>query len=444
MVLTCSLTVWAEADQTLRASLTVDRDQAYPGEQILITFTISAPASAFSITHDLLTLSSAGDASGTQNKLLPVRQEKFNSSEETLTWQNIRTTYALFATSEGEMTVNPVTVRATLPVTANSGQRTNPKVNVTTPTRTIQIQPLPIVDKTWLAANHIVIESEWSTDETGNTTFTAGEPTTRTIKIIADSQQAAAIPRLAMRSTDNLKIYPGNAHLETAKEAQGITGTRYEVMTLLPVTAGEKILPAIALDWWDINNKQWKKTVLPAETILVKPSQRTSIQENGNTDFFQRLALLLGVACLALLVCCVWLTTLLKRQNHVAGRGYEITERLTEKSAWNQLQQSLSSEKPGAFRVALKVWLSTTQGELRYDTINSQEPELNQILNDWEKNNYAADQPKAGSASKLPRQSRETLRKILRRIRAAHLNTPLARTDKKSTQSIYPSLHRSR
>lgn len=445
----------ATADQTLLASIVLDRKQAYPGEQILVTFLISAPASAFSITHDLLTLSSE-KSSDNKNALIPVKQHKFQTTENTLPWQHVETKFTLFAQDAGLLTLNPVTVRATLPVTANSGQQRNPKVEVTIPEQIVSILPAPTSVNTWFAAADVSMTSHWSSADGPTPAFTVGEPITRNISLEVKAQKPAAIPPLSMPSGNSMRVYPGVARLETSKHEYGLLGIRHETMTLLPVHAGEMTLPAATVDWWDINNQQWKQTTLPAETITVRDGPLSLPSGRSVDDHYRRIAVILGALCLLLLLCCLWLTFRLKQTVPEKSRTTTTNSRLTEKQCWQRLQKSLLQGEPATFRKALDNWLEMAspnqlpmnhsvkpQRLRRFRGALSLEPTLGEIVNRWEHTHYSTDAQSVSETMTLTNESRQQLQQSLVRLRKVlFTKTNHLKENKRSTRQVLYPLYR--
>ncbi|MBX2879460.1 MAG: BatD family protein [Granulosicoccus sp.] len=442
------------ASATLEASIITDRDRAYPGEQILITFTISAPASAFSITHDPLTLKMDKGLSIQKNALQPLRQRKFQTRKDSLPWQHIETRYTLFAAEPGLITLNAVTIRATLPVTSNTDQQRNPKLSLTLPAQTINIQPIPDAKTTWLPAARVELESEWASLTDEAPVFTVGEPVNRRIRIIATDQQAAAIPPLQIPSAEGVRTYPGAAQLETSKRDNGLTGTRLEVLTLLPSEAGQLTLPAITVDWWDTRNRAWRHAELPAQTITVQAGNLLPTQRTDSGSFYRVVSLLLAGLCLVLLGCCIWLWKQLKLQ-----RKHDVVQFIpntvsSENKSWKRLRRAVSAGQLPEFRKALDAWLLLTPaGKLpikgsaspkrlhRYNAAITMEPKLGEIINQWERSDYSADAQDKNLDAELPKLLKQALLQTLSSLRTRLRPTKkgIAANDQSTRQALYPT-----
>ena len=123
--------------------------------------------------------------------------------------------------------------------------------------------------KTWLPANDLSLTESWSQTPPN---FVVGEPITRTLTLKADGLTAAQLPSMAMGDSNNFKAYPDQPRLNDKIGSAGISGTRQEKIALIPTRAGEITLPAIEIEWWNLNGKQMEVAKLPARVVTVAPA----------------------------------------------------------------------------------------------------------------------------------------------------------------------------
>ena len=60
-------------------------------------------------------------------------------------------------------------------------------------------------------------------------------------------------------------------------EAGGIRGMRSDQYAMIGVTAGEVVLPALEVPWWNTRAGQWEVATLPERTLTVLPSAEASL-----------------------------------------------------------------------------------------------------------------------------------------------------------------------
>jgi len=104
---------------------------------------------------------------------------------------------------------------------------------------------------------------------------TVGEPITRTITIRAEGLSAAQITPLPVPEGNSYRGYPDQPQLDELVTLNGLVATRAESMALVPNQAGEIVLPAVELFWWDVKSNQQRTARLPSTTLKVSPNLNT-------------------------------------------------------------------------------------------------------------------------------------------------------------------------
>lgn len=300
----------------LSARLDVDRERAFIGEQVLVRIALSA-------SRDVSDLRGAAlDVPGAETLL--VDQREYQRVVGGAPYQVTELAYAVFPQTPG---------RLEIPGLQYTGRNRRGRIVVArTEPRTIEILD-PAADaeasrkRPWLPADAIALASEWSgaTDA-----LVVGEPVTRTIRVAAASQHAAAIPPIVLPDGP-YKQYAEQPSLEDTETATGLLGRRTDRIVLVPTAPGTIEIPEIEIDWWNIDERAWKTARLPAETLrVVAPAARSDsavresepIAEPGDaapraadrmeTESVRadgRILLFLAGACAILLVACIalWL-----------------------------------------------------------------------------------------------------------------------------------------
>lgn len=188
--------------------------------------------------------------------------------------------YALFPQASGEFIIEPIIF---------SGQVSQQSRNLFDPfgrnSRTVQrvsrpinlsIKPIPsqYSGMTWLPAKKIEISEKWMKDVLK---LEAGQPVTRTIVIKAEGLSSEQLPEIVMQEMNDFKSYPDQPELHNQSSNEGVLGIRQEKSAIIPNKAGEFVLPAVEMTWWNTQTGKMETAQLPERVINVIPS--TSAEE---------------------------------------------------------------------------------------------------------------------------------------------------------------------
>ena len=142
---------------------------------------------------------------------------------------------------------------------------------------TIKSAPAGVGGALWLPANKLQLSEQWSENPPK---FTAGEPITRTLVILANGLPASQLPALGSQPVDGLKLYPDQPVLKDNKNDNGISGVRTQKTAILPTRPGNFTLPAIEVKWWNVNTDKMEVAQLPARNITVLPGSANPASAN--------------------------------------------------------------------------------------------------------------------------------------------------------------------
>ena len=186
----------------------------------------------------------------------------------------LEVSYAIFPQSSGKLDI-PVlrfgafesTSRSQFGAFASRGNR----VFRDTQAKTIDImsRPAHVPADEWMPSSNVELTEQWS-DDLNN--LSVGEPITRTIRISAQGLTGAQILPLTIAPSSQYKLYPDQPQLDQQVSNNGLLGTRTESLALVPNQAGEIILPAIEMRWWDTVNQRMQTASLPGKTVQVSAS----------------------------------------------------------------------------------------------------------------------------------------------------------------------------
>jgi hypothetical protein len=137
----------------------------------------------------------------------------------------------------------------------------------------ISVLPIPAnypSNAQWLPTDILTLHQEW---QAGNDKFTVGEPITRTITLTASGLSKAQLPKIEMKSSRGLKIYPDQAELNSNLSNERLVSQKVQNFALVPSTAGEFLLPELSITWFNIITNRIEQATLPSKTILVQEAE---------------------------------------------------------------------------------------------------------------------------------------------------------------------------
>ncbi len=146
----------------------------------------------------------------------------------------------------------------------------------------ISVLPIPEnypKDVQWLPTDILTLHQEWqSTDGQ----FTVGEPITRTITLTAAGLSKAQLPKLDMKSSRGLKVYPDQAELNSTISNGRLVSQKVQNFALVPSTSGDFTLPAMTVTWFNTVTNKIENATLPSQTITVQPGESLTTTLNEN------------------------------------------------------------------------------------------------------------------------------------------------------------------
>jgi hypothetical protein len=373
-----------EQGAPLAVSLGLDRERAFVGEQILLTITLSSARSVSDLRGSPPELPNA--------ETTLVSQKEFQRVVQGEAFQIYELTYAVFPQVSGPLEIESLQYTGTLRRSRLVVARTEPRtIEILDPAR----NPEASRKRPWFPASGVALASEWSSDRDA---LRVGEPVTRTIRISAAGQHAAAITPLSLPEGD-YKQYAEQPTLVDSETPSGILGTRTESVVLVPTHAGELRLPPIEIDWWSTEAQRWKVARLPGETLQVAESGTAAApappplpaapgsEDLDVVDVPQPRAwpdaLIGGLAllCVASIGCCAWLLRRLRQleaavsgSTHAAGPGSSDPPR-DESRSFDELLRSVAAEDARSTRRELIGWARTRWPEADVTRLD-QIPEL--------------------------------------------------------------------
>ncbi len=355
-----------QASSPLSASALVSKRQVYPGEQVLLTVMLSASSDVSNLNASSLEIQNA------DYELL--NQESFSKVNNGIARQIVELKYTVFAKDAGTLKIPSLTFTGIQGSSRSFfGQRGKQVVARTKPFD-VTVLEKPDSVNAWFPAAHVEIQATWSGD---TSLLTVGTPITRTVTIKAQGQRAEAIPpiRVTSGTNSNYSRYEDQPQLSTEKTAEGLLGIRVESEAIVPSTPGNFTLPAVIIDWFNTELKEWQQATLPAQTLVVvadavqlpsehqaqqvspyPSSQYQNITNQPSPPLYNRVWLWQIVSLFLLLLCLYqrfFLTSKEKHSNDIRTRAQTT---LNEVSAWKQLKSDFNSGNTANVRRSLLIW----------------------------------------------------------------------------------------
>ncbi len=151
----------------------------------------------------------------------------------------------------------------------------------------LDVRPKPAAAGTdWLPASNVEIAEEISPS---SAEVALGEAITRTVSVAANGAPASQIPDPTFPAGDGYKLYPGQADAKNLFDDKGIVGVKTRQIVFMPTKAGEIVLPAMKLSWFDVKTQTVQTAVLPAKTVKATgsvpvpatPAEPVAVPEQG-------------------------------------------------------------------------------------------------------------------------------------------------------------------
>lgn len=256
---------------------------------------------------------------------------------------------------------------------------------------TINVEPRPAnFTGTWLPSERVSIEEQWEPD---SSSFTVGEPITRRLIVTAVGVRPEQLPELNLEYPEELRVYPDRGQTE-ASVIRGKSIARASYTTaLVPASAGEFVLPAVNIPWWNTLTNQIEYAELPERTITVlsppggiaspgamqnaidsdtgaftpeNDSSVSSAQAELEARIQQQQKLLSYWQYAAIIFCVLWVLTLIliiwlhqKAAKPPASQGVPQKVR----KPLHDLKQACRTNNASATRTALLAWYTARTGE---------------------------------------------------------------------------------
>jgi len=114
----------------------------------------------------------------------------------------------------------------------------------------------------WLPSQEVTLTESYQMPQK----IHVGESIERTVVLVAKDIDATALPVPTLAATPNIKVYTGLENRQDTTKGGQVSTT----FTIVPIRAGEVVIPAITIPWFDTKNRVTRTAVVPERTIFVE------------------------------------------------------------------------------------------------------------------------------------------------------------------------------
>ncbi|NBC50099.1 MAG: hypothetical protein GVY22_19445, partial [Gammaproteobacteria bacterium] len=115
----------------------------------------------------------------------------------------------------------------------------------------------------WLPAAELEVQDSWNPADGGEVPrLVVGEPVTRTLTLVATGLAGSQIPQIEVPVPDGFRFYREQPEAETRSDGETLIGVSRQQVTLIPTRGGDRVLPRIAVPWWDTERAEERTAVV--------------------------------------------------------------------------------------------------------------------------------------------------------------------------------------
>ncbi|WP_154224249.1 BatD family protein [Marinicella rhabdoformis] len=300
----------------------------------------------------------------------------YSTQRDGKTYQVLERKYAIYAEHSGPLTLNPMVFEGE--VTDNSRRSSYSMFQRGRPVRQVSemlelnIKPIPqeFVNKPWIPASDLNVTQTWSQGD-----YKVGEPITRTINFVATGLSETQLPEVEIDQFKGAKIYQDKTDTMTRTDGERLIATKTIKYAVIPNEAGQLVIPAFKLDWFDTQNQTTQTALIPSTTFEVaaaevatqntptptaqiqteRPDSQVMIaaptesqQITSNRDSIWR--------PLALIFASLWVLTALFLLRRMRKQGEQKTSEKPKKNTFDVNLRALKEATPSRIQQTLLMW----------------------------------------------------------------------------------------
>ena len=184
--------------------------------------------------------------------------------------------YVIFPQKSGSLDIPDILFRGE--VTDGSSSFVFRNLNTRRITAFIEGRTIDVVERpasaeilpTWLPVTDLVMEESFSRPLSD---LKVGDTFVRTIKMTANGVDGAVLPPFSPSNIQGFNTYPDPAKIERRFVNGSIVGERIESSTLVVLEDGNLSIPAIKIDWWNVDSDRLDSTIIQETMLSIIPLQ---------------------------------------------------------------------------------------------------------------------------------------------------------------------------
>lgn len=184
--------------------------------------------------------------------------------------------YVIFPQKSGSLDIPDILFRGE--VTDGSSSFVFRNLNTRRITAFIEGRTIDVVERppsaeilpTWLPVTDLVMEESFSRPLSD---LKVGDSFVRTIKMTANGVDGAVLPPFSPSNIQGFNTYPDPAKIERRFVNGSIVGERIESSTLVVLEDGNLSIPAIKIDWWNVDSDRLDSTIIQETMLRIIPLQ---------------------------------------------------------------------------------------------------------------------------------------------------------------------------
>lgn len=254
--------------------------------------------------------------------------------------------YALFPQKSGELNIIPPQFNAVIYGVVPK------RTQVNGPAMKLAVKPIPEIKtkQPWFPASHVSLSEQYAPS---SKTIVQGDTITRTITLRAVAMPAELLPTLEFPENKQFSMYPEKPETRNVLRQQALVGTSVTKVTYLLNQAGDIILPAIKLAWFNTVTGKQEMATLPEHKVTVTAKTVAQINSPKQTKvkpnhLSSRLALWITAAFIMIMMIVIALWWWFRHRSVV------ITPSLP--SALTRLRKACATNDPTMVHIALLDW----------------------------------------------------------------------------------------
>lgn len=207
------------------------------------------------------------------------QDKQYNRQIKGVNYRVIERRYAIFPQQSGELKIPPLTLNAQVVYSGSrsrlgslfDSQRTRTK-RILSKELSVNIRPIPndFKGKHWLVADGVSLDQKWSGDQLN---ITVGEPITQTVTMKATGSTASQLPDFTVADIQGVKLYADQPVLTNSPTQEGVVGQREQKIAYIASKAGDFLLPAYEVPWFNRSTGKIEMATIPSITLWAVAQQ---------------------------------------------------------------------------------------------------------------------------------------------------------------------------